>query len=334
MPAPAAVDPRILAARKLPGSINLCIGPGNCGKTDFAMRMSLLSAALHNVQWYGYDSGGDASKHFDSIVSYYQLVIEMARAAVRLRRTDSATDEADARAAYETFALVTGTYSHRNLPRSLRDAWLNPAGDDAQATPPAWAELRGKFRAVWLDPRGQDAGARNRLRFISARRQAIFDGPSTLPRLIRTMVGWIDDSRERARMKQPLVRPRAVVFIDEAGAVRGEDELFWEAMRQARNAGVTLWTAGHRFTDLRPAALAVSRNKILWRPTDRSYVEVAKGVRIPAEKLTAHQSDVIKYVVGDEYTNIRTWDREKDYARYPAELITPAWPTVGRMEGI
>lgn len=329
------VDPRLLAARRLPGSINLCIGPGNCGKTDFAMRMSLMSACLHGIDWYGYDSGGDAVKHFDSIVYYYRIVIEQARRAVRLRarpiRTD---DEVDARRAYATFVQPTGMNSFASIERELLRVWLDPTGENPQALPKRWEELKPKERAVWLDPVGQDATARRRLQFIASRRHSIYDGPKTLPSLIRQMTKWIDESRELAREKRGLVAPRCVVFIDEAGAVRAEDELFWENMRQARNAGVTLWTAGHRLTDLRPAALAVARCKVLWKPTDRSYVEVAKGTRIRRELLTDHQSDLIRYVVGDNIEQVRTWDREKYWDRYPEELIVPAWPTVGRVEGI
>lgn len=156
-----------------------------------------------------------------------------------------------------------------------------------------------------------------------------FRGPANLPKLLEGVKKLIDDGiKEAARGR--LAKPKVIIFIDEAGAVRDEDEEFWKFMRQGRNAGATLYTTGHRVKDLHPAALAVTRTVMFWKPTSENHYEI-NGMKILRKDCSEGKSSVLKYIVGSNPT-IRIWDRSKT-SGYPPELIIPSQPTLGRDSG-
>ena len=172
----------------------------------------------------------------------------------------------------------------------------------------------------------------NRLAFAvrSNRADRIFEGVDQLPTLLAQIQGWVQQGLADSKAGK-LRKPRAVVFIDEAGSVRDADDKFWPRMRMGRNAGVTFYATGHRTTDWHPAALAVIRVAVLWKPVDRKRWELGI-VSVEGSRCTEARSDKIRYVVGDNPTLIE-WDRAKN-PQYPPALIVPAQPTESRVAGI
>lgn len=173
---------------------------------------------------------------------------------------------------------------------------------------------------------------RKRLAFAERANSAdrIYEGADSLPGLIEKIQGWV--RKGIAESKTSSVRkPRCIVFIDEAGSVRDADEKFWPRMRMARNGGLTFYATGHRTTDWHPAALAVIRTAILWKPVDRKKWDLGNVV-IDGKLCTEAKSNKIRYIIADNPT-VLEWDRDKD-PRYPAALIVPAQPTSGRKAGI
>lgn len=168
-----------------------------------------------------------------------------------------------------------------------------------------------------------------RLRFM--REQCSFySGPSKLPKLLSSMKATIERGIKEAE-RGVVAKPKMIVFVDEAGAVRDEDEGFWPYMRQARNAGVTLYTTGHRVKDWHPAALAVIRTAILWKPVIDDKYEI-NGMKIKRAQCTEPKSDRLLYIIGSD-PKMYVWDRSKSQDTYPPALIVPAQPTVGRAAG-
>lgn len=157
-----------------------------------------------------------------------------------------------------------------------------------------------------------------------------YSGPSKLPMLqqkLRDMVA--EGHKDAARGVDK--KAKAIVFIDEAGAVRDEDDTFWPAMRQARNSGVTIYTTGHRVKDWHPAARTNIRIAVLWKPRTEKFIEI-NGHRIPREVCGEPKHHIIKFVIGDDPIPY-VWDRSKNPEGYPVELIVPAQPTVARVAG-
>ena len=162
-------------------------------------------------------------------------------------------------------------------------------------------------------------------------RTGFYSGPSQLPRVmakLRDMVaqGHVDAKSGKSK------KVRAIVFVDEAGAVRDANEEFWPAMRQARNAGVTIYTTGHRLKDWHPAARANIRVAVVWRPKSAEKFVDVNGLKIPREACAEPKGDVVKFWIGDDPV-AQCWNRAREPERYPPELVIPAQPTVARVAG-
>lgn len=183
------------------------------------------------------------------------------------------------------------------------------------------------------DPAGVDEREKHqkRLAFLARCRDSAhcYGGPSKLPQLMADVERWITDGVKEAHDAQQR-KPRCVVFIDEAGAVRDRDELFWPRMRQARNAGLTLYTTGHRVRDWHPAALAIVRVAVLWKNALDNKYDIG-GAVVKNAVLAEPKSDKITYIIGGN-PSVHVWDRAKD-PKYPPRLIVPAQPTSGRSVG-
>jgi hypothetical protein len=192
--------------------------------------------------------------------------------------------------------------------------------------------LRGvkKYLRRVYDETG-DRGAYNRLRFVhNVSEKGIFFGPDALPKLIDSIMGWVDTGMGKLDADDPRsYMPRAVLFLDEAGAIRQKDEKFWPTMRMARNAGLTLFSTGHRLKDWHPAALAVIRAALLWQHPIYDPYDI-NGLHIPRSVCAKPKSDILKYIVGSD-PHVYTWTRAKP--GYPAELLIPAQPTRPREAG-
>lgn len=156
----------------------------------------------------------------------------------------------------------------------------------------------------------------------------LYRGHQTLPQLLARVDKLIDDGVHRGD-DNPITGPQAILYIDEAGAVRDKDENFWPQMRQARNAGLTVYSSGHRVVDWHPAALACIRAVILWQHNLYKFYEI-NGMKIPREKCGVPKDKLLKFVTGADPT-IQSWDTSKP--GYPPELITPAYPTVATPMG-
>lgn len=188
------------------------------------------------------------------------------------------------------------------------------------------------------DPKERDRRAKSmiankrRLDFAERcnRADRIFEGVDQLPTLLSQIQGWVAQGMRDSKAGM-LRKPRAIIFIDEAGSVRDSDEHFWPRMRMGRNAGLTFYATGHRTTDWHPAALAVIRIAVLWKPVDRKKWDLGI-VSVDGSKCTEARSNKIRYIVGDNPTLIE-WDRDKNPG-YPAALIVPAQPTKSRVAGI
>lgn len=284
-PAPPPVDPRVESAKRLPGSINLCLGPGNCGKTDFAERMSLMAAYSFGVPWYTFDSNGDVIKHFYKMAEGYHK------------------DYSTAKARYD---------------QAERLAQGNPRASDVA-------------RQIRVDATRDMNQARAYLGHLEKCRKNFYSGEKQLDALLAKVRAWITEARERSEANNPILYPRAILFFDEAGAIRQADDSFWNEMRQARNAALTIWTATHRYEDLNPVARGpILRNAILWENDGTPWK--IKGRTIKSELCSPHQGTVFKYLSGGS-GKLQTWDKAKTKGRFPAELIVPAWPTIGRTAG-
>jgi hypothetical protein len=171
---------------------------------------------------------------------------------------------------------------------------------------------------------------RRKLEFAEQCKSNLFRGPATLEKLKASVTSMIADGLRGIASGKPK-KPRAVLFIDEAGAVRDFDDEFWSAMRQARNAGLTLYSTGHRLVDYHPSARTNIRVLLLWMPVDAKFYDI-NGVKIARERCTPIRSERIHYFVGGDPTPM-VWDRGRFPNHYPAALITPATPTQGRVLG-
>lgn len=171
----------------------------------------------------------------------------------------------------------------------------------------------------------------NRLVYTrKARSEGLFRGPDGLDKMIATVIGWIEKGMEKLEADDPKAyAPKGVLYIDEAGAVRQRDEKFWPTMRMARNAGLTLFSSGHRIKDWHPAALAVIRSVLLWQHPLYDPYDI-NGITIPRAKCAEAKSNVIKYIVGSD-PRVFSWDKSKP--GYPAALLVPAQPTKPRFAG-
>lgn len=161
--------------------------------------------------------------------------------------------------------------------------------------------------------------------------RGFYSGPAKLPGLMRKMKQLVAEGQQQAKEGRNKV-VKAILFIDEAGAVRDEDDTFWPTMRQARNAGVTIYTTGHRLKDWHPSARANIRACMLWKPKSEKYHDI-NGMRIPREVCAESKGDVVHYFIGDDPTP-RLWNRKLYPESYPVELVVPAQPTVARIAGI
>ena len=161
-------------------------------------------------------------------------------------------------------------------------------------------------------------------------RFGFFSGAKKLPSLQANVLRWVQEGIVESE-RNPNASVRAILCIDEAGSVRDEDDTFWPSMRMARNAGLTIYTTGHRLKDWHPAARANLRVGIIWKPLAEKFVEF-NGNRIPRVSCGEHKSDRIHYFVGEDPA-ARVWDRAKYPSLYPPELVVPAQPTKARDRG-
>lgn len=168
-----------------------------------------------------------------------------------------------------------------------------------------------------------------RLKFLHrVAKPNLFRGPEKLESLLSSIESWIDEGIKKGDHGK-LTGPRCVIFMDEAGAIRDKDERFWPKMRMARNAGITIFTTGHRIKDWHPAALACVRTTVLWQHNLFDEYEI-NGLKIPRSICGVPKGDVLKFIVGAKLPPL-AWDTRK--GGYPPELITPAYPTVARPAG-
>lgn len=298
--------PSIAAAKKLNGSLYICVGPSGCGKTELAMRLSVTMAYFAKKPWYGYDANGDVVIALLGMERFHYFV---ANALRDLPESFVAGRDADATAArMEKQIGGDGGKIVSEYLRKMPASWTASANRrDALAKHIQRGEFVGKCRS----------------------NANLYDGVDNLERLTNDVAKWVRDGVREARAGK-LKEPRAVVYVDEAGSVRDADDRFWPRMRMARNAGLTLWSTGHRIMDWHPATRAIRRVALLWKPTDRRYWDF-DSVKIDGKKCADHQSSKYTYIIGGNET-LYGWDAERE--RTPAALIVPAQPSVSRAVGL
>jgi hypothetical protein len=177
----------------------------------------------------------------------------------------------------------------------------------------------------------QRANHWNKLRFVQRCKRNLWRGPTKLGALQATVKRWVESGLTETSSGEEAAKPRAALYIDEAGSVRDFDEDFWPAMRQARNARIGIFTTGHRLVDWHPSARANIRLLLLWKPADGRGYDV-NGTKIKRELCADSGSPVVHYFVSGE-DKPRIWDRDKHPDKYPVELITLPIPTVAKKIG-
>lgn len=224
------------------------------------------------------------------------------------------------------------------IPLSLAAAFLNGIpwyGYDANGD--VMRTFQGAYlfhQRAWREAATREARERSgeRLAFLDrCLRTGFFRGAKNLGKLQANVIRWVQEGIAESE-RRPNATVRAILCIDEAGSVRDEDDTFWPSMRMARNAGLTIYTTGHRLKDWHPAARQNLRVGILWKPLADKFVEF-NGNRIHRNACGEHKSDRVHYFVGDDPTP-RVWDRARYPELYPPELVVPAQPTRGRERGI
>jgi len=325
---------RINEAKKQAGSINFGLGPAGCGKTHTLLRISLQGAYYYRIPWFGYDSNGDVMRHLRTIHGAYKREYERQK---RLRSASSDAQFEQLRAQFE--AEDAKSYDPPLSVQELRARRAESFG----FTPAQYEVELGKQRIIPLNQKHHFCEellkkAYQRLAFLAKCMDSdhLFSGPARLPGLLAHVRDSIREGiGEASRLSDDELKkigPRYRLFIDEAGAVRHEDEDFWKEMRQARNARVTIDTTGHRTKDLHPAALANMRTACLWRPTAFNAYELG-AIKVPASQCAEPKSGMVHFVVCD-HPKVKVFRvSESLYPSYPPELIVPAQPTIGTASG-
>lgn len=295
----------IAEAKKLNGSLYVCVGPSGCGKTEVAMRLSVTMGYFAGKPWYGYDANGDV------VVALLGMERLHYHAAVLLRDMP------------ETFVASRD-----------RDAMVSRLEREGGDVAKLKAEFLRKLPADWAAGRSRNELLRRhtlRAQYVRKCREPshLYDGVDNLERLTNDVASWVRAGVKEAR-EGKLKEPRAIVYVDEAGSVRDADDKFWPRMRMARNAGLTLWSTGHRIMDWHPATRAIRRVALLWKPTDRQFWDF-DSVKIRGKDCADHQSGQYTYIVGGEPT-LHHWNSETE--KTPAALIVPAQPSVSRAVGL
>lgn len=115
-----------------------------------------------------------------------------------------------------------------------------------------------------------------------------------------------------------------IACIEEGGALRSDNENFWDVARGFRNAGVTAYTTVHKDTDITRSARQCLRAVILDRPYEES-VEFF-GVDIPAMECSPPMSNIVTFIDSFDRT-VKRFDMITEWDRVPSVLIDPVQPT-------
>ena len=181
------------------------------------------------------------------------------------------------------------------------------------------------------DPKERDRHLRKILFLRKCINVGLYSGPENLSRIQNKVLQMVAEGIVEAKSTKKR-KARAIVFIDEAGAVRDADDRFWPSMRQARNAGVTIYTTGHRVKDWHPAARANIRALCLWKPSTEKFYDI-NGTKVPRDLCAEAKGPKVHVFLPGDLSRPIVWDREASPEVYPPEIIVPAQPTVARDAG-